>query len=111
MKNIVLLFAVCLLPFITFGQKPTDNFEGKWKTEDGVIIAISKTGAVFKGIALEKNVVVLENLKYADGQWTATLIKPKDGVRVSAGVTLLGSKINLLVKKGLLSKTIIWTKA
>jgi uncharacterized protein (DUF2147 family) len=111
MKRIVLLLAVFAFSFFTFGQKATDNFEGKWKTDEGVIIEISKTGVVFKGIALEKKVLVLENLKYTEGKWTATVIKPKDGTRVNAEVTLLGSKINILVKKGMMSRTIIWTKA
>ena len=110
MKRSILLLAVFVFSFITFGQKATDNFEGKWKTDEGVVIEISKTGATFKGLAVEKKVVVLENLKYTNDKWIATLIKPKDGTRVNAEVTLLGDKMNILVKKGMLSKTIIWTR-
>jgi glucose/arabinose dehydrogenase len=47
-KSIFLLIAICFSTFV-MAQKTTDNFSGKWKTAEGVIIDITKSGASFNG--------------------------------------------------------------
>jgi len=111
MNKLLLTLALCVFSVMTYAQKSTDNFSGKWKTDKGDLIEITKNGNSFTGTAGEKKKIVMENLHFANGKWTATMIKPKDGEKVDATLTLTGNKINILVKKGFLSKTIIWTKA
>lgn len=49
-------------------QKSTDNFSGKWKTEEGVIIEIIKSDASFNGKPIGKNVFVLKDLTFTNGK-------------------------------------------
>ena len=58
-------------------QKSTDNFSGKWKTEEGVIIEIIKSDASFNGKPIGKNVFVLKDLTFTNGKWFGVLTNPK----------------------------------
>lgn len=108
-KLLILVFLV--LTVVAYGQKSTDDFSGKWKTDKGDLIEITKNGNSYTGTAGEKKKIVLENLHFANGKWTATIIKPKDGEKVDAILTLTDNKINIFVSKGMISKTIVWIKA
>ena len=109
-KNTLLLIFLFLSVSFVSAQSAEDDFSGNWKTEQGPEVLITKSGDTFKGVNVEHDKLVLENLKFEDGEWTGTLIKPKDGSRYNCTAVLNGSKLNLKVKKGLLSKTITWTK-
>ena len=58
-------------------QKSTDNFSGKWKKEEGVIIEIIKSDASFNGKPIGKNVFVLKDLTFTNGKWFGVLTNPK----------------------------------
>lgn len=109
-KNTLLLIFLFLSVSFVSAQSAEDDFSGNWKTEQGPLVQITKSGEVFKGVNVEHDKLVLENLKFEDGEWTGTLIKPIDGSRYNCTAVLSGNKLNLKVKKGLLSKTITWTK-
>ncbi len=110
LKNtLVIIFLFVSVSFVS-AQSAEDDFSGNWKTEQGPLVQITKSGEVFKGVNVEHDKLVLENLKFEDGVWSGTLIKPKDGSRYNCTAFLSGNKLNLKVKKGLLSKTITWTK-
>ena len=109
-KNALVIILLFLTVSIVSAQSAEDDFTGNWKTEQGPLVQITKSGDAFKGVNVEHDKLVLENLKFEDGEWTGTLIKPKDGSRYNCTAVLSGNKLNLKVKKGLLSKTITWTK-
>ena len=109
-KNTFVIFFLFVSVSVVSAQSAEDDFSGKWKTEQGPLVLISKSGDTFKGINVEHDKLVLDNLKFEDGEWTGTLIKPKDGSRYNCTAVLSGNKLNLKVKKGLLSKTITWIK-
>ena len=109
-KNVLVLVFLFLSVSFVSAQSAEDDFSGNWKTEQGPLVQITKSGEVFKGVNVEHDKLVLENLKFEDGEWSGTLIKPKDGSRYNCTAVLSGNKLNLKVKKGLLSKTITWTK-
>lgn len=109
-KNVLVLVFLFLSVSFVSAQSAEDDFSGNWKTEQGPLVHITKSGEVFKGVNVEHDKLVLENLKFQDGEWSGTLIKPKDGSRYNCTAVLSGNKLNLKVKKGLLSKTITWTK-
>ena len=109
-KNVLVLVFLFLSVSFVSAQSAEDDFSGNWKTEQGPLVQITKSGEVFKGVNVEHDKLVLENLKFQDGEWSGTLIKPKDGSRYNCTAVLSGNKLNLKVKKGLLSKTITWTK-
>ena len=95
---------------IGFAQSANYDFSGSWKTDQGPLVQITKTDDTFKGVNVEHDKTVLENLKYKKSKWTGTLIKPEDGSKYSCTVTIDGDKMKLTVKKGLMSKTLVWTK-
>ncbi|HMQ67350.1 MAG TPA: DUF2147 domain-containing protein [Ignavibacteria bacterium] len=107
------LFMVMFL-FISFSyataQDADYDFSGNWKSNQGPIVLISKSGDSFKGENVEHNKVVLEDLKYTDGKWTGVLIKPQDGSRYDCTAVVNGNKLEFTVRKGLFSKTITWIK-
>ena len=109
-KNTLLIMFLFLSVSIVSAQSAEDDFSGNWKTEQGPLVQITKSGDTFKGVNVEHDKTVLENLKFVDGEWTGTLIKPKDGSRYNCTAVLSGNKLKLTAKKGLFSKTLTWTK-
>jgi uncharacterized protein (DUF2147 family) len=107
--KIILFIGLCLSASI-MAQKATDNFSGKWKTEEGVIIEIKKSTISFYGKPTGKNVFVLKNLTFSDGKWLGTLTNPKKNVTANCEAYLQGNKIKFVAKRGLISKEIFWTK-
>lgn len=112
MKKCILTACIMLASTImVFAQKASDDFTGNWKTPQGRIISINITYAqVFSGVTKDKKVTVLKDVKFADGKWNGTLLKPDDGSTYNCELLLLGDKIRIRVKKGFLSKEIVWTK-
>lgn len=109
-KNVIVIVLLFISASIVSAQSAEDDFSGNWKTEQGPEVLITKSGDTFKGVNVEHDKLVLENLKFEDGEWTGTLIKPKDGSRYNCTAVLSGNKLKLTAKKGLFSKTLTWTK-
>lgn len=109
-KSFSLLIVLCFSTFL-FAQKPTDNFSGKWKTIDGVIIEIAKANASFNGKPIGKNVYVLKDLTFTDGKWVGVLSNPQKNTTANCEAYLQGNKIKFIAKAGMMKKEIIWTKA
>jgi uncharacterized protein (DUF2147 family) len=109
-KNVLMIVFLFLSVSFAFAQSAEDDFSGNWKTEQGPLVQITKSGDTYKGINVEHDKLVLENLRFEDNKWTGTLIKPKDGSKYNCTAVLNGNKLKFTVKKGFLSKTITWTK-
>jgi uncharacterized protein (DUF2147 family) len=107
MKKIFFLLIAVTMTSATFAQKATDNFVGKYKTDDGGIINITKTAAGFIGIDETKK-VVLKDVKFDGKEWKATIINPKKDMTASGEILLEGNKLKIVAHKGFLSKTIYW---
>lgn len=110
LRNVLVMMFLFVSVSIASAQSAEDDFSGNWKTEQGPLVQITKSGDAFNGVNVEHDKLVLENLKFEDSEWTGTLIKPKDGSRYNCTAVLSGNKLKLTAKKGLFSKTIIWTK-
>ena len=108
--NMLVVIILFLSVSFVSAQDADADFSGSWKTDQGPLIQITKSGDSFKGVNLEHDKLVLENLKFEDGAWTGTLIKPKDGSKYKCTATLEGKELKFTVKRGLMSKTITWTK-
>lgn len=108
-KVFLLIFALSVSVFAT-AQKSTDDFSGQWKTSEGTIIEITKSGSVFTGKPQGKNVVVLKDLVFTDGKWKGTLSNPKKNTTANCEAYLEDNKIRFVVKKGMMTKEIIWSK-
>ena len=92
---------------VSFAQKATDNFAGKYKTDDGGLVTISKTASGFIGIDDSKK-VVLKEVKFDGKEWKAIVINPKKEVTAKAEILLEGNKLKIVAHKGFISKTIYW---
>lgn len=108
-KTILLLLALCFSTILT-AQKSTDNFSGKWKTTEGNVIEITKSGSSFIGKPQGKDVVVLNNLTFTDGKWKGVLSNPMKNTTANCEAYLEGIKIRFVVKKGMMKKEIFWLK-
>ncbi len=108
-KSILLLIAICFSS-IVMAQKNTDNFSGKWKTAEGVIIDIAKSGASFNGKPTGKNIFILKDLTFTNGKWIGTLTNPQKNTTVNCEAYLEVNKIKFVAKKGMMKKEIFWTK-
>jgi len=109
-NNALVILFLFISVSIVSAQSAEEDFSGSWKTEQGPLVQITKSGDTFQGVNVEHDKLVLDNLKFEDGEWTGTLIKPKDGSRYNCTAVLSGNTLKLTVKKGLLSKTITWKK-
>lgn len=111
MKKITFVLFILFTTSITFAQKATDNFAGKWKSAEGTIIEITKSGAVFIGKPTGKNVEVLKSLTFQNGKWVGVLTNPQKNTTANCEAYLEGDKIKFIAKKGLISKEVFWAKA
>lgn len=103
----VLLMIVSVL---SFGQKITDDFSGKWKTPEGKIILITKSGKAFTGTVEESSEKIMENVQFTDGHWRGKIFKPGSSTKADCDLVMNGSKLTITARKMTFSKTIIWTK-
>ena len=108
-KNISFLIALLMTVF-AMAQKFTDNFTGRWKTAEGAIIEINKSGLAFIGKPQGKDVVVINNLTFTDGKWQGILSNPKKNTTANCEAYLEGNKIRFVVRKGMMKKEIFWSK-
>lgn len=95
---------------LAYGQKAADDFSGKWKTPEGKIILISKLGNTFDGTTQEAGQKIIENVLFTEGHWRGTIIKPGTSTKANCELILDGNKLTITAKKGIFSKTIVWTK-
>jgi len=110
MKAIVAFLLVFLTSAVCFAQGVDDNFAGKWKTAEGKDVVITKVGAGFIGEAIDKKVVILNDVNFSDGKWTATVFNPIKDVTADCELFLEGNNLKIVATKGLFSKTIYWKK-
>lgn len=110
MNAILVSAIICLGTFNAIAQDAADNFEGKWRTQDGFTVEIVRKNGRFEGTSLERQKVVMENLQFRDNKWTALMIRPKDKLSAEATVVLKDNEIHIFMKKGPLSKKLTWTK-
>jgi len=103
------IIAICYST-VSISQKSTDNFSGKWKTEEGLIIEITKSDASFNGKPIGKNVFVLKDLTFNNGKWLGVLTNPKKKITATCVAYLQGNKLKFIAKKGAFSKDIFWIK-
>ncbi len=109
-KKIVVILWALLTSAVTFSQEATDDFTGKWKTAEGNSVVISKTGVGFIGQTVEKKIVVLKDINFSDGKWTAVVYNPIKDIIADCELFLEGTHLKIVATKGLFSKTIYWTK-
>jgi len=103
----------CFLLIVTslcLAQKATDNFAGKWKSADGNIITVTKIKNGFIGTAGPKKVIVLSNVKFENGKWTGYVSNPIKKESGPCELFLETNRIKIVAYKGVLFKTIYWTK-
>lgn len=107
MDKIFYLLIALAITTATFAQKATDNFAGKYKTDDGGVVTITKTSKGFVGID-ETKTVVLKDVKFDGKEWKATIYNPKKEMTASGELLIEGNKLKIVAHKGFLSKTIYW---
>ncbi len=107
MNKVFYLLIALAFTSITFAQKATDNFAGKYKTDDGGLVTISKTASGFVGIDDTKK-VVLKEVKFDGKEWKAVVINPKKDIVANGEILLEGNKLKIVAHKGFLSKTVYW---
>jgi uncharacterized protein (DUF2147 family) len=109
MKKISMLVALILISVYAFSQKATDDFTGKYKTEDGVIITITKTKGTFIGLDPEKK-QALYNIRFEENEWKGTVTNNKTNQTGKCEILLEGNKLKIVAHKAFLTKTFYWVK-
>jgi len=108
-KTISILIALCFST-IAMAQKATDNFSGKWRTAEGIIIEISKSGTSFNGKPTDRNIFILKDLTFTKSKWIGVLSNPQKSTTVDCEAYLEVDKIKFVVNKGIIKKEIFWAK-
>lgn len=104
----LIFMALCLISFASFGQKAKDDFTGKWRTENQMMVDVLKRGNSFYGTAGPK--IILDDLHYADGVWKGTFFRPFKNQKFECTAILAGDKMKITIKKGPVTETVTWTK-
>ncbi len=110
MKIIIVVTGILFINVLTFAQTLNDDFAGKWKAPKGAIIIVTKSNDGFIGKTELENVVVLKDVKFYNGKWTAIVLNPKEHIKAKCELILEPTKLKIIVRKGVLYKTIIWVK-
>lgn len=109
MKKLTLIAFILLSTTIAFAQKANDNFAGRYKTDDGAIITITKTAAGFIGTDPDKK-VVLKDITFDGKEWKATIYNPKKDMTADAEILLQDGKLKIVAHKAFITKTIYWDR-
>jgi uncharacterized protein (DUF2147 family) len=110
MKEIFSLIFTLLISSLSVAQNSTDDFSGQWKTAEGNIVEITKLDLGFIGKPKGKDIVVLKDLLFINGNWKGTLNNPQKNTTANCEAYLEGNKIRFVAKKGIMKKEILWTK-
>ncbi len=114
LKTILRLFIsflfLILLSNVAFSQKATDDFSGKWKTEEGGIVEISRFEKGFIGVGAVKKIVIMKDLEFVNGKWVSEMTNPTKHQTANCELVLEANRIKIIARKGIFSKTIYWTK-
>ncbi|MDP1799990.1 MAG: hypothetical protein Q8L81_01465 [Bacteroidota bacterium] len=110
MKNIITLFGILFFTQVVSAQKISDDFTGRWKAPKGAIIIVTKTTDGYIGKTELEKAVVLKDVKFANDKWTAIVLNPKENLVANCELVLQQSKLKIIVRKGILYRTIIWVK-
>lgn len=109
MKKILSCLVVMFITVVGFAQSAKDNFAGKWKTEDGVIITITNKSGKFSGVD-PKGRPTLYNVRFEKDEWKGTVENHETGQKGNCEIYLQGNKMKIVAHKGILSKTFYWVK-
>ncbi|WP_288462501.1 hypothetical protein [uncultured Chryseobacterium sp.] len=112
MKKLQIIFTAVLICFISlsFKQVTSVDFSGKWKTEEGQLIIISKTQTGYTGTTADNKNVILKDIKNVDGKWKGTIQNPVKKTSAPCELNLKDKKLQITAKKGVMSKTFVWTR-
>lgn len=111
MKLLLSIFMLALTTSL-IGQNATDDFTGKWETNEKEVVTIEKNGNSFEGRVSKHDKVktILSDITFSGEKWKGTLIKPKDGKKLNCELTLDGNELKIKVVKGFSSRTLTWGK-
>lgn len=109
-KKSIVTFLLLLSIGCAFAQSETDDFSGKWKTPDGIIVEIFKAANAFTGITQDQKFMILKDVKFTKGQWKGTIIRPSDGTKADCTLVKIGSELRIVATKGIFTKKLTWTK-
>lgn len=109
LKTSVAIGFVLISTFI-IAQKASDNFSGRWIAPKGDVIRVYKTRRGFIGKTAKEGIVVLKNVKFADGKWTAIIMNPREDIIADCELILKPGKIQIIAKMGIFQKTLYWDK-
>ena len=106
----ILTIALFFISAGALAQKANDNFAGKWKADEGKFVVVTKSGNSFTGVTADKNFIMLSDVKFTDGKWKGTIIRPEDGAKANCELMFEDGKLKIVAHKGIFSKTIYWTR-
>lgn len=109
MKKLFSLLVGLVIASLSFAQSAKDDFAGKWKTEDGVIITISNTNGKFSGTD-PKGRPTLFDVRFEKNEWKGTVENHESGQKGNCEIYLQGNKLKIVAHKGVFSKTMYWVK-
>ena len=98
MKRLILGLICLYLSSSIKAQKATDDFSGKWKTDDDNIIVITKSNNSFTGMLSGTDVKILYNLTFINGKWTGKIYDPRINITANCEATLENNQVKSFFK-------------
>lgn len=109
-QKILITTLFLLLQVTIFSQNTKENFVGKWKAPKGAIIIITVLGDGFIGKTEKEEAIVLKDVKFLYGKWHGIVLNPQEHLTAKCELISYPTKLKIIVKKGIFSKTLYWTR-
>jgi hypothetical protein len=110
MKRLRFSIVFFILCHVLLAQKASDDFTGKWKAPKGDVIRVYKTKRSFIGKTVKEGALVLKDVKFADGKWTAVVMNPRENIVADCELLLEPGKLKIIAKWGVFQRTLYWVK-
>jgi hypothetical protein len=109
-KKTLILSLILFIGKFAFSQRPTDDFSGKWKTEEGGVVEFSKKENGFIGLGATSKKIVVKDLQFKEGKWLSEINNPLKNITANGEFLMEGNRIRIIARKSVFSKTLYWTK-
>jgi uncharacterized protein (DUF2147 family) len=109
MKKLVLGLIFIGAATLSWAQKATDDFTGKWIAENKSVVTITKEGGYIVGHD-EKGNKILYDIRFEDGEWIGRGKDPNINISGSCEIVLEGNRLKLRGGLGFIKTTHYFTR-
>lgn len=94
MKKLLFTLSLLFISFCMYAQKPSDDFSGKWLSDDKSVLTIKKEAGYFVGYD-EKGNKVIYDVRFEDDAWEGRGRDPFTGISANCELSFDGARLKV----------------